>query len=205
MDWKEFKNRKTDGFVEALSAKIQANEAYMDSVSGVSTAKLVIPQPSGQVVAADHYRDQQRAQQLLPQIMGEMDRLRHRLNTEPKEDVHNYTDQDYRSSLNGMRYVVAARSTTRLPRTLARHYREKMGYAERDATYDRRLGGRGPGQAEMTIFEAPNLEDYQREVQSFEQIEHEAGHLKGYVQGIERPDATPRRASPFEAFLKGKL
>ena len=159
--------------VEQMEQKIQMLEAYQQGVKagnlqvGGDFQKLVIPQANGQMLSAPASVMEQRKQAITPDVMADKRWFEKELANEPYEEVTNFLDEDYPGVLNMVGYIVPARSTKKLPRTLAAAFRHKMSLLDRNEAFDKRTGAYdGPGTAPAIGFN-----HFRREVLAFDRTE----------------------------------
>ncbi len=160
--------------VEQMEQKIQLLEAYKQGVMAGNVQgeapRLVIPQANGQMASAAAYTMQKRFEATAPSVMAEKRWFEAELRKETFEEVTNFLDEDWIGVINMVGYIVPARSTKRLPKTLAEKFRHKISLLERNEAFDKRTGAYdGPGTAPAIGFN-----HFRREVMSFEGSESEA-------------------------------
>ncbi len=158
--------------VEEMAEKIQLLEAFKSGVAAGNKLVddrpgLVVPTQDGQLLSAAMHTMNERKREAIPNVLAEKRWFEQQLALEPTEEVTNFLDEDYRGVINMVGYVVPARSTKRLPKTLAEKFRHKMSLLDRNEKFEQRTGAYdGPGAAPLLGFNY-----FRKEVLDFDKTE----------------------------------
>lgn len=136
-------------------------------------SELVVPDATKGMIRAAEYNLNQRTAGLQKSAEQEVREFTAYLKTEKTEVVYFQGEDTFFSSLNGVPYYVVPRRRMKLPRTLARHFREKLGLEDMALEYSDSM------EIDNLVSEDEDLPDFKafkKAVEGLSTMEWDAGY-----------------------------